>query len=293
MSTGTPTTRATLEVLVPGPVTTVQDLGRPGLAQLGVGTSGACDPGALRLANRLVGNTEESAGLELTLGGLVGRFTAPCWVALTGAGCEAHAGERAMPFSLPYRVTAGTVLRIGTPAEGIRSYLAVRGGIDVPAVLGSRSTDLLTGIGPDPIRAGTILPIGNETSGDVAGVDVVPVSQLPAQPVLEIQPGPRSSWFADDTLQTLAEADYRVSPDSNRIGIRLSGPPVRRIRSDELPSEGLVTGAIQVPPSGQPLIFLADHPVTGGYPVVAVVRDRSLPLLAQLRPGQRLRFRLT
>ncbi len=293
MSTPSRLSPRQIEVLDPGPLTTVQDLGRPGLAHLGVGTSGACDRAALRLANRLVGNAEAAAGLELTLGGLVARFTAISWLALTGARCDVQVGQRAAPFGLPFPVGAGTVVRVGSPAAGMRSYLAVRGGVEVPAVLGSRATDLLTGIGPDPVGPGTILPLGTSTTMDVATLDAVPTPQLLEPPVIDIQPGPRRSWFAGEALQVLTGVDYHVSPDSNRIGIRLSGPPLQRLRPDELPSEGLVTGAVQVTSSGQPLIFLADHPVTGGYPVLAVVRERALPLLAQLRPGQQLSFRLS
>ncbi|SCF34518.1 biotin-dependent carboxylase uncharacterized domain-containing protein [Micromonospora viridifaciens] len=285
-------TSGTIEIVRPGPLTTVQDDGRPGLARLGVSPSGACDRPAYQLANRLVGNAPNTAALEVTLGGLVARFSRSCWVAVTGAPAPVvSAGRACAPYG-PVFVPAGGVLKIGIPAAGLRSYLAVRGGIAVPPVLGSRSTDTLTGIGPAPLRAGQILPIGDATDGPVAPVDLAPVAPLPQEPVIDFQPLCRPGWFADNALDALRDS-YRVSPDTNRIGMRLQGNVIERVRQDELPSEGLVAGAIQIPPSGQPVIFLADHPVTGGYPVLGVVRARSLPLLAQARPGQRLRLRVT
>lgn len=279
-----------IEILRPGPLTTVQDEGRPGLARFGVGPSGACDRVAYRLGNRLVGNVPAAASLELTLGGLRARFTSSCWVAVTGAPAPIKCDGHRMAMNSPLRVQAGAELRIGPARAGLRSYLAVRGGIAVPQVLGSRSRDTLAGIGPEPVRAGDVLPIGEATMGPVESVDIPDAVEPAVEPVVEFLVVRRSEWFTDAALDAIHCAPYSVAAESNRVGVRLCGTAIPRARYEELPSEGLVAGAIQVPPSGQPVIFLADHPVTGGYPVVGVVRASSLPLLAQVRPGQRLRL---
>jgi biotin-dependent carboxylase-like uncharacterized protein len=182
------------------------------------------------------------------------------------------------------------VLALGVPARGLRAYLAVRGGVAVPPVLGSRSTDALSGLGPAPLAAGDRLPVG-DLAADEPLVDVAPVASLPDRPVLRVLPGPRRDWLADTAWAALRDAAWTVSADSDRVGLRLTGPRLARARDDELPSEGLVPGAVQVPPDGAPVLFLADHPVTGGYPVLAVVVTADLPVAAQLRPGDVVRFR--
>jgi biotin-dependent carboxylase-like uncharacterized protein len=279
-----------IEVLRPGPLATVQDLGRPGYAHLGVGRSGAADRAGLRLGNRLVGNPESAAGLEITLGGFAARFGARAVVALTGAPAPGRvAGRTAAPYG-PVDVGPGDVLELGAPDRGVRTYLAVRGGIDVPAVFGSRSTDLLGGLGPPALEAGTRLPIGTATAG-FPTVDLAPVPELPAEHTLPARAGPRADWFAGGALDLLGSRPYEVTPQSNRVGLRLSGPPLRHAGARELPTEGLVEGALQVPPSGQPIVMLADHPVTGGYPVIAVVDEDAIPLAAQARPGDLIAFR--
>jgi biotin-dependent carboxylase-like uncharacterized protein len=275
-----------LTVVAPGPLTTVQDLGRPGLAGIGVGRSGACDRASAALANRLVGNDPGAAVLEVTLGGLAVRAGADLVVVTTGArpaGSPAH--------DAPVALRAGATLRLGTPAAGLRTYLAVRGGIAVEPVLGSRSTDLLAGLGPAALREGDVLPVGDPTGG-MPGVDVAAVPDPPAGEVaVRLLPGPRSDWLTDEALELLGTAAWTVTSESNRIGLRLDGPALARRVSDELPSEGLVRGALQVPPSGTPVLFLADAPVTGGYPVAGYVADADVDRCAQLRPGQTLRLR--
>ncbi len=275
-----------LTVLAPGPLTTVQDLGRPGLAGIGVGRSGACDRASAALANRLVGNDPGAAVLEATLGGLAVRADADLVVVTTGArpaGSPAHDAPLALP--------AGGTLRLGTPAGGLRTYLAVRGGIAVEPVLGSRSTDLLAGLGPPALRAGDVLPVG-APSDPMPGVDVAPVPDPPGGEVtLRLLPGPRADWLTDDALELLGTAAWTVTTESNRVGLRLDGPPLARRETGELPSEGLVRGALQVPPSGTPVLFLADAPVTGGYPVAGYVADDDVDRCGQLRPGQTLRLR--
>ncbi|QFG21019.1 biotin-dependent carboxyltransferase family protein [Actinomadura sp. WMMB 499] len=281
-----------IEIVRPGPLATVQDLGRPGLAHLGVPRSGAADERALRLANRLVGNPEGAAGVELTLGGAALRFHRGAWIAVTGAVVPLRIGGRAHWTNAPCHVPCGALVEFGLPLSGLRSYLAVRGGVAAGEVLGSRSTDLLSGLGPAPLRVGERLPLGPVTGLAPITVNVAPGVPLPETPVLRVLPGPRDDWFAPDALRTLTAAVYEVSPDSNRVGVRLDGPALRRSREGEPGSEGMVTGAVQVPPSGLPIVFLADHPTTGGYPVIAVLASASVPDAAQLRPGQRVRFRL-
>ncbi|GAA4073180.1 MULTISPECIES: biotin-dependent carboxyltransferase family protein [Actinomadura] len=280
-----------IEVVRPGPLATVQDLGRPGHAHLGVPRSGAADERALRLANRLVGNPEGAAGVELTLGGAALRFHARAWIAVTGAPLPLRIDGRPHGMNAPCHVPADATVEFGTPLTGLRSYVAVRGGVAVDEVLGSRSTDLLSGLGPAPLSAGARLPVGPVGGHADIHVDIAPGPALPDVPELRILPGPRDDWFTDDALTTLTSTPYEVTPDSNRVGVRLDGAPLTRARHGELGSEGMVTGAIQVPPSGLPIIFLTDHPTTGGYPVVAVLVSDDVPLAAQLRPGQRLRFR--
>lgn len=293
-----------LQVLDPGPSCTVQDLGRPGLAGIGVPRSGAADRAALRLANRLVGNDEGSAGLEVTYGGLRARALVDLVVAVTGAWVpltvsRSGRDRSAAPFAV-LALSSGDELTLGRPHAGLRSYLAVRGGLDVPEVLGSRCTDLLSGLGPfgpGPVPAGAVLPVG-PASGPPPVVDHAPVSHPAAsdpaaEVVLRVRLGPRHDWLTRTGLDTLLGTTWQVTTEANRVGVRLSGPTLTRSRAEELPSEGLVAGAVQVPASGQPVLFLADHPVTGGYPVVAVLRDADLDAAGQLAPGQRVRLRAT
>jgi biotin-dependent carboxylase-like uncharacterized protein len=279
-----------IRVRAPGPLTTVQDLGRPGLAHLGVPTAGAVDRRALGLANRLVGNPPEAAALEVTLAGPELEWEEGGWVALTGGRVDARLDGRPVPMDVGVRVEAGQVLAVGTVTSGLRAYLAVRGGIDVPQVLGSRSTDTLARIGPPPLAEGARLPVGDRTQGDPF-LQVAPAPAVEEEPVLTAVRGPRDDLFTAGALRTLIGAAWTVSSDSDRTGIRLDGPALERRRTVELASEGMVEGALQVPPDGHPILFLANHPTTGGYPVIAVVAGRDLPLAAQARPGTRLRFR--
>lgn len=279
-----------IEIVAAGPLTTVQDLGRPGRQSQGIGHSGAADRPSLRLANRLVGNPESAAGLEATLGGLVVRFSGARTVAVTGASCPLRLDDRGVDMNSPLHVLAGQTLHIGPAVRRLRTYVAVSGGVAVPEVAGSRSTDLLSGLGPEPLRSGDRLPLGRG-AGAVTAVDHAPQPLPDEHPVLRVTPGPRDDWFTAEALADLFGSEYEMTIDSNRVALRLSGPPLRRATDRELPSEPLVCGAIQVPPDGQPVLFLADHPVTGGYPVIGVVVDEDIPLAAQCRPGQRLRFR--
>jgi biotin-dependent carboxylase-like uncharacterized protein len=279
-----------IRVRRPGLLTTVQDLGRTGLAHLGVPTAGAADRRAFGLANRLVGNRPGAAALEITLAGPELELETGGWVALTGGRVAADLDGRPVPMDVAVRVEAGQVLRVGSVSTGLRAYVAVRGGIDVPAVLGSRSTDTLAPVGPPRLREGTCLPLGDQADGDPF-LQVAPTPPVDPEPVLRTVRGPRHDVFTDDALRTLIGMPWTVTSESDRTGVRLDGPVLERRRKVELPSEGMVEGALQVPPDGHPILLLANHPTTGGYPVIAVVVGHDLPLAAQARPGTRLRFR--
>jgi biotin-dependent carboxylase-like uncharacterized protein len=274
----------TLTILETGPLATIQDIGRSGQASLGIPTSGACDRASYALANRLVGNHDGAAAIEVTFGGLVLHADTDLTLAVTGAPCPG------VPLNAPALIKAGQVLRFGPPRTGLRTYVAVRGGIDVPPVLGSRSTDLLSGLGPAPLTAGLTLPVGCSYAA-MPGVDLAPVADPPAgEVVVRVTSGPRRDWFTDAAWTTFTTQSYAVSSNSNRVGVRLDGKPIERARTGELASEGMTLGAVQIPPSGLPVIFLADHPVTGGYPVIAYLTDPEVNTCTQLRPGQPLRF---
>jgi biotin-dependent carboxylase-like uncharacterized protein len=278
-----------LEVVATGPLALIQDLGRPGLAAVGVGRSGAADRRSFRLGARLLAQDDACAGIEVTFGGLEIRAHGDVLIALTGAPAPATIDGIEVAHLAPFALTDGLVLRLGLPRVGLRTYLSVRGGVEVPAVLGSRATDVLSGLGPAPLKVGDILPVGASPS-TFSSVDVVPVRSTTYGPIaIRALPGPRADWLAD--VHLLAATPWTVSSRSDRVGIRLEGQTLHRSESrldQELLSEGVVLGSIQVPPGGQPVLFLADHPVTGGYPAVAVVKDAYLDLLAQAVPGQTL-----
>ncbi|MFJ6077740.1 5-oxoprolinase/urea amidolyase family protein [Pseudarthrobacter sp. NPDC092419] len=293
-----------LEVVIPGPQSLIQDLGRAGYRDLGVSAAGAADTASARQANRLAGNPPGDAVIENVFGGLTVRARGELTAALSGAPAPAEIegkhGTRPVPMYAPFALHDGEFLRLDRPTAGLRTYLAVRGGINVPAALGSRSTDLMSGIGPEPLADGTVLPVGEVDRGRIVG-DPEP-STLPAdlaagtdQPVvLRITTGPRDDWFTPESREALTAQTWSVTPESNRIGVRLgttgTGAALERSRTEELPSEGVVAGSLQVPPSGLPVLFLADHPVTGGYPVIGAVIPEDLPAAAQLPPGTPLRF---
>ena len=279
-----------LIVVAPGPFAHVQDAGRRGHAHIGVTRSGAADATSHRLANRLVGNAEGAAALEITAGGLTVRATASVLVAVTGAHAPATLDGRPVPHATTLNLPAGATLALGRPDAGLRSYLAVGGGFDVAPTLGSRATDTLSGLGPFPLRAGDHLPVGRPTTPPAAATAVT--AHLPDGVLdLDYLPGPRADWLADPAA---VGATWTVSASTNRVGTRLTGTPLARradLRDAELPSEGLVRGAVQVPPDGQPVIFGPDHPVTGGYPVVAVLTAAASDTLAQATPGRLVRLR--
>ena len=287
----------------PGMQALLQDGGRPGLGDLGVVASGAADRASAEQANRLVGNPPDTAVIETVLGGLSVTARGHHAVALSGAPCplrvEGPDGSRPVAFHTPFALYDGERLTLDAPPAGLRSYLAVRGGFTGAEVLGSRSTDVMSGIGPEPLQAGAELPVGTVPPGRAVGPAEAPAVSFPDQgepATLRVTPGPRDDWFTPETLENLTGQEWAVSNQSNRVGVRFVEPDkdavLERSRDGELASEGVVAGSLQVPHSGIPVLFLADHPVTGGYPVIGVVVPEDLPLAAQLPPGAAVRFAL-
>ncbi|HSO17367.1 MAG TPA: 5-oxoprolinase/urea amidolyase family protein [Arthrobacter sp.] len=296
-----------LRIVSPGLQSLIQDLGRFGHSGLGVSAAGALDRASLRRANRLVGNAPSAAAVETVAGGLTVQAVGDQVLAVTGAPAELaietlsradsadddlESGWRTVPMATPFALLDGETLAIGAPQSGFRSYLAVRGGVDTAPVLGSRSTDTMSGIGPAPLAAGQLLAAGGEAESGVVGhPELQPDFPGTGVTVLDVVPGPRADWFDADALASFCGQDWEVKPQSNRVGMRLQGTPLQRTRQGELASEGTVAGALQVPPEGLPVLFLADHPITGGYPVIAVVVDSQLDRAAQVPIGGKIRFR--
>ncbi|MBV9091867.1 MAG: 5-oxoprolinase/urea amidolyase family protein [Mycobacteriaceae bacterium] len=283
-------TTTTLEILRTGPLALVEDLGRPGLAHLGVGRSGAADRRSHALANRLVANPSDRATIEVTFGGLTARVRGG-EVAIAVTGADTDPAINGVPFGINsiHYAHDGQVISLGAPHTGLRTYLAVRGGIDVTPVLGSRSYDVMSAIGPQPLQPGDVLPVGEHTD-DFPELDQAPVASLHEDLIeLRVVPGPRDDWLTDP--DALIHTDWVASDRIDRVGMRLGGRPLQHRWPDrQLPSEGATRGAIQVPPNGLPVILGPDHPVTGGYPVVGVVADDDIDRLAQIRPGQHIRM---
>lgn len=255
----------------PGLLTTVQDLGRPGLAHLGVPPAGAVDADAFGRANQLVGNLPGAAALEVTAVGPALQFEVDATVAV-------HDRARFVP--------TGTLLDVGSVRAGLRSYVAVRGGIAVAPVLGSRSTCTLSGLGPLPLRKGDRLRIGRDVAGEPREATPPTLATGPLRVLL----GPRDDALSPAGVRALLGQEWTVTPASDRTGLRLHGPPLERTAEGELASEGVVVGSVQVPPDGRPVLFLANHPTTGGYPVVAVLLRADLARAAQAAPGDAVRF---
>ena len=281
-----------IEVLHAGVCDLVMDQGRPGLGALGVPAGGAADPAALAAGNRLVGNDEALAGLEITLAGPALRFPAGGVVALTGARFTAtRSGGVAVVWNETLVLAAGEILTLERAEQGCRCWLALGGGLEVPKVMGSRSTFLPAGFGGHqgrPLRVGDALAAGPQMG---EAHHLLRAQQPPSgahDAPLRVVAGPQAHWFEDAGLASLFGGLYRVGVASDRRGLRLSGSAAH-VRA-ELPSQGVLPGAIQVPPDGQPIILGWDGPVTGGYPVIAGVVATDLPRLAQLKPGDAVRF---
>lgn len=288
-----------LEIIAPGPLMTVQDLGRPAARRFGVPPGGAMDAFALAAANRLVGNPDRSAALEITAGGAELAFARPALVALAGANLGAALDGRPLPLWTALSVSPGQRLRLAgrRGAWGARAYLALAGGLDVPEVLGARATDLAGGFGG---LAGRPLRPGDRLGALPPAAPPPPAGQrwreecrppYAAAPTLRLLPGPHLGWLPPGALEALAAAELRVGELANRMGYRLDG--ARLPHAASLPSLGVVPGTVQVPPDGGPILLMADAQTTGGYPVAAVLISADMPLAAQLLPGDRLRFALT
>lgn len=276
-----------IEVVRPGMLDLVMDLGRPGYRAQGVPEGGAADAEALILANRLVGNPERAAGLEMLLRGPRLRFPRGARLALTGAPMPARLDGAAAPWGQTFDVAPGGELELGTAQKGLRAYLALAGGIAVPPVLGSRSTFLPSAFGGwrgRALAAGALLPVGPAPAGRAGRL----AAGRP-QAELRLLPGPQLGGFDDASIKALVCAGFAVSADSDRLGLRLAGPALSHTGGG-LASQGVLPGAIQVPPHGQPIILGWDGPVTGGYPVIAGVIAADLPRLGQARPGDVLKF---
>ncbi|MCC7256522.1 MAG: biotin-dependent carboxyltransferase family protein [Dokdonella sp.] len=287
-------------VLKPGWLTTVQDRGRHGYANLGVGSAGPMDEVALRLANLLVGNDEGAGALEFTAQGPRLRFAQAARIAVTGAAFEVHHDDTLLPLWQSHVLPAGTTLDLGTATQGLRGYLAVAGGFALAPVLGSVATDLNSALGPFEGRA--------LRAGDSLDLNALPGAELGSAPKLRWSLDPRP-WFDPDPAHpihliagthtdaldpasraALHQAEFRLARDSNRVGLRLDGPRLALSAPLELASEATAFGTVQLPPGGQPIVLMAEHPTTGGYPRIGQVAAIDLPRLAQRRPGDRLRF---
>lgn len=292
-----------IRVLKPGLLSSVQDGGRFGQASIGVGRAGAMDAPAWRLANALVGNGADAAAIECTLLGPTLRFEQAAWIALCGAPMTARIDQISLPAWTTCRIPAGSVLHIGGARIGCRAYLAVHGGIDVAPVLGSRSSDLHAGIGPGhgrALKAGDVLPVGAshplpDQRGDDRpralrwGLDPQPWFDFAHEPIALLD-GSHTHQLESTSRQRLFETRFRISPDSNRTASRLDGQTLKLTAPLELISEATLPGTVQLPSSGQPIVLLADAPVTGGYPRIGQVAAVDLARLAQRRPGDTLRF---
>lgn len=284
-----------VEVLEPGLLTTVQDLGRFGWRSQGVAWAGALDPGALAGANAAVGNAPGAAGLEITLQGPRLVFLKALRFALAGADLSAvlerrDLGAWPVPRGVPVQARPGNVLRFGEPRRGCRAYLALAGGVDAPPVLGSRSSDVKAGLGLPPLRAGDRLGVGD---GSGAGDEAPPPAPLDDEAVLRVVPGPQDEAFAPEDLAAFLCSAWTLGHESDRFGARLDGPRLEPLGPGEIASDGLVPGCVQVPPDGRPIVALAEGPTTGGYPKIATVVAADVARLAQLVPGRgRLRFEL-
>ncbi|MFK0041333.1 5-oxoprolinase/urea amidolyase family protein [Paenarthrobacter sp. NPDC090517] len=301
-----------VRILNPGAQSLIQDLGRRGYGPLGVSAAGALDRASLRRANRLVGNASSAAAIESVNGGLTVEAVGDQVIAVTGAPTtltiespswfDSDSGsdddiqpgaKRTARMAEPFALLDGEILTLGAPESGFRNYVAIRGGVDVPEVLGSRSADTMSGIGPAPLVIRQVLPVGGATESTAVGSpELQPEFPGDGVTVLDVIPGPRADWFDQEALDSLCGQEWLVTPQSNRVGMRLDGTPLKRTREGELPSEGTMAGALQIPPAGLPVLFLADHPITGGYPVIGVVRDEHLDLAAQVPIGGKIRFRL-
>jgi len=278
-----------LLVVQPGLLSLIEDQGRPGLGALGVCSSGAFDRTALRQVNALLGNDPSAAVIEVLGGGLVLRAEKNHVLAVTGGVGPVRVDDDPVAHGRVLSLHQGQQLHVDSITAGVRAYVGASGGIEVVTELGSASRDTLAGLGPPPLDYGQILDVGGARHAPDAE-DIHSLTET-GELTLDVVLGPRDDWFTPESVRLLLESAWQVSPASDRIGVRLDGPALDREHDGELPSEPCLRGSIQVTADGRPIVLGPDHPVTGGYPVVAVVVDSDTDRLAQLRPGQILRFR--
>jgi antagonist of KipI len=287
MSTGA------LVVVKPGLLTSVQDLGRFGHQASGVPVAGPMDAFSHRLANQLVGNDPQAAALEITLIGPELMIEAHTTMAITGAHFDVTCDDRSVAMGASFSVRAGSRLRFGRIHQGARAYLAVAGGVQTPAVLGSRATHLVSrmgGVSGRALIAGDRIPIATGLAPRPHRKSAGLTLPSKGRALLRVLPGPQDHWFAPDALKAMTSVSFRISPRSNRMGYRLEGPPLPRVKDGELISEPLGIGAIQVPAAGEPILLMADRQTAGGYPKIGYVISADLPLAGQLAPGDFIEF---
>ena len=287
---------STILVQAPGLLTTVQDLGREGFGPSGVSPSGAADALSLRLGNRLVGNPEGAAGLEMTLLGGDFLFQQGAAIALTGSDFGATLDGAPVQRYESLEIQPGQALKFGSTKSGARCYLSVRGGIDVPLLLGSASTHLLSSLGGfqgRALRKGDVLNVGAATGSHCRRtLSVKALAELAPRKILRVTAGPQTEAFASAVLEAFYSGVYGVSEESNRMGIRLHGTSVAQASGGDMITEGVSLGAVQIPSGGQPIILFVEQQTTGGYPKIANVISADLPSLGQLRPRDEIRFDL-
>jgi antagonist of KipI len=288
-----------IEVRAPGLLTTVQDLGREGFGPMGVSPSGAADAAAMRIGNRLVGNAEGAAGLEMTLLGGTFFFREAAVVALTGSNFAPTLDNEPVPSWSSVEIRAGQTLQMGPTRTGARCYLCVRGGIDVKQFLGSASTHLLSGLGGfegRALRKGDVLRLGRASEGfrtfRKRNLARRVLEKLAPRKVLRVTAGPQSDWFSEDARKIFYAGTYRVAEESNRMGLRLEGAPIVSGGAGEMISEGVSLGAVQITAGGLPIVLFVEQQTTGGYPKIANVISADLSSLGQLRPRDEIRFEL-
>jgi len=283
-----------IRVLKPGLFTTIQDLGRPGYAHLGISPCGAADPLSLRIANRLAGNAEDTAALEMTLLGGTFEFEVDAVIALTGSLCDAQLGGLQAPANTAWKVTAGSVLQFGSMQTGARCYLAVQGGFDLPVIMGSASTDVRGGFGGlhgRRLQAGDLLPTRESGAGNTRVLRQGALERLAGEGPIRVTRGAQQDWFGPEAFETLNSCAYTISDLWDRAGLRLKGEALHSLEPSQLLTDGIPLGAIQVPRDGQPIILFVDQQTTGGYPKIASVIAADIHRVGQLRPRQEVRFR--
>lgn len=282
-----------IRVQKPGLSTTVQDYGRFGFAHLGISPCGAADAVSLRIANRLVGNDQYAPALEMTLLGATLQFLSDAEIALSGADCGCTLGKDGVAMYSPLKVTANSVLQCGSTLNGVRTYLAIAGGINVPLIMGSASTDVrgkFGGIEGRRLKAGDVLEVGNDAHGPFRSIPSRILDELSRTGPIRVTRGAQANWFSKEQFNQFLASSYTISEQSDRAGLRLNGESINPIGPGQLLTDGIPLGAIQVPPDGQPILLFVDQQTTGGYPKIANAIAADIHRIGQLRPRDEIRF---